>query len=393
MMLQRLAVAVPKRYSNDIAQRFLAAGRYSRLMDLGGAPSSTTDPSKITAPNLNKNCHLQYVIFDFEVLCRSMQDQDPTTGTSSNAMATTPTVVAPMMAPVQPDVDRVLELAQLLKVDIAGRNNKDHPLVTNQTFDDDLSLLTTGSEDASSLSSSRPPTKLTPHHNTTKPLSAASPMAGTADLRLKYADKLRQKTGGGVATVDDNARDELVSSKRGGDAEFHFAARQHAMAQSSSTTSTRWMAGTGTGQLLSFLHSRSFKVVLLPTPVEQVQKAPSPSHQAEAQSMDELVQQLQSKLSFHSVIHQTGSLTVERIFTDALADTVTMRDRCLCVSDRDSILKGAKEAGMLTLRIRPPNARRGNVSTNYTAETVMETQTIVNEINGISFSSVLQQGY
>jgi hypothetical protein len=382
MMLQRLAAATSRRHSNDIAQRFLAAGRYSRLIDLGGAPSSTTDPSKITAPNLNKNCHLQYVIFDFEVLCRSMQDQDPT---SSNAIAT-PTVVA-KMAPVQPDVDRVLELAQLLKVDIAGRNNKDHPLVANQTFDDDLSLLTTGSEGL-------PQTKQTPHHDTTKPLSAASPMAGTADLRLKYADKLRQKTGGGgVATVVDNARDELVSSQRGGDADFHFAARQHAMAQSSSTTSTRWMAGTGTGQLLSFLHSRSFKVVLLPTPVEQVQKAPSPSHEAEAQSMDELVQQLQSKLSFHSVIHQNGSLTVDRIFTDALADTVTMRDRCLCVSDRDSILKGAKDAGMLTLRIRPPNARRGNVSTNYTAETVTETQTIVNEINGISFNSVLQQGY
>jgi hypothetical protein len=134
--------------------------------------------------------------------------------------------------------------------------------------------------------------------------------------------------------------------------------------------------------------------------VEQ-QDSPTPAHVAEAQSMDELVQQLQSKLSFHAVLHQDGTLTADRLFAPQSdppavgwwADSNTSPDRCLCVSDRDIILKGAKEAGMLTLRIRPPNARRGNVSTNYTVETVTETQTIVNEINGISFRTVLRQGY
>jgi hypothetical protein len=406
MILQRLAAAALKRCCHHVnngggivAKRFM--GRYSRMMDLGGAPSSMTSQTTAAAPNLNKNCHLQYILFDFQVLCRSMQEQkdqaiatNPVAALSGASAIAAPSSSVPEIAPVRPDVDRVLQVAQLLKVDMAGR--KDRPL--EDDFDDDLSLLT-NTTDGDAPKRDRPTKQ--------KPLAAVSSLGGTAaaDMRLKYAEKLRQKTGGGgsVGTVD-NAREELSSGK-GGDADFHFAARQRAVQQSSSTTSTRWMAGTGTGQLLTYLHGRGFKVVLLPKPVVEQQDSPTPAHVAEAQSMDELVQQLQSKLSFHAVLHQDGTLTADRLFapqtpndhTPAVgwrADTTTTPDRCLCVSDRDIILKGAKETGMLTLRIRPPNARRGNVSTNYTVETVTETQTIVNEINGISFRTVLrQQGF
>jgi hypothetical protein len=401
MILQRLAAA-PKRCHVHggviVAKRFL--GRYSRMMDLGGAPSSMTSQTTAAAPNLNKNCHLQYILFDFQVLCRSMHEQKDQAATATNNPATASSfssvaTAASFVAPVQPDVDRVLQVANLLKVDMAGR--KDRPL---EDLDDDLSLLT-NTKDGDEPVKDR---------HTKKPLAAStssSSLGGTAaDMRLKYAEKLRQKTGGGgsVGTVD-HAREELSSGK-GGDADFHFAARQRAMQSSTATTSTRWMAGTGTGQLLSYLHGRGFKVVLLPTPVDKVVQEPTPAHVAEAQSMDELVQQLQSKLSFHAVLHQDGTLTADRLFAQTQTpnnppaavgwwtDSSTTPDRCLCVSDRDIILKGAKEAGMLTLRIRPPQARRGNVSTNYTVETVTETQTIVNEINGISFRTVRQQqGY
>jgi len=61
----------------------------------------------------------------------------------------------------------------------------------------------------------------------------------------------------------------------------------------------------------------------------------------------------------------------------------------LLVSDQDSYLKAAKDMGMVTCRIRPKNAKRGNVSTTYEVETILQVENVVNEMNGISYNAVL----
>ena len=59
------------------------------------------------------------------------------------------------------------------------------------------------------------------------------------------------------------------------------------------------------------------------------------------------------------------------------------------MSDQDNLLKAARDSGMITCRIRPKNARRGNISAHYTVEDVLQVQDVVNEMNGISFNAVL----
>jgi hypothetical protein len=59
----------------------------------------------------------------------------------------------------------------------------------------------------------------------------------------------------------------------------------------------------------------------------------------------------------------------------------------MVVSDKDDYLKAAKDEGMISCRIRPKNARRGNISAHYNVETVAQVQDVVNEINGISYSA------
>ena len=41
--------------------------------------------------------------------------------------------------------------------------------------------------------------------------------------------------------------------------------------------------------------------------------------------------------------------------------------------------------------IQPKNSRRGNVTAHYTTPSIPEVQEVVNEINGISFNSVLNR--
>ena len=131
--------------------------------------------------------------------------------------------------------------------------------------------------------------------------------------------------------------------------------------------------------------------------------------------MNDFLQQMKDKVVFAVVVPQDGTLTVDRLAERAIqevlllkasssADTTTTAsattsptetlapDRCVWVSDRDDCLRAAREAGLMTVRIRPPNARRGQVSAHYTVESVPDTQQVINEINGISFKTVLRQG-
>ena len=223
----------------------------------------------------------------------------------------------------------------------------------------------------------------------------------TTDIRAKYAAKLQSAGLSGALSAVDRARDDATTTS--GDAAGHWAARAHATTTSSSGSSSRWMAATGTGKLLQYLHQRSMKLALVGKPVVTVTDTPNPE---EAQQMKDFLQQMKDKVVFACVIPQVGTLTVDQLAQRAIqevlrpsssdhsnSDTPTpdiSPDRCLWVSDRDDYLRAAREAGLVTVRIRPPNARRGQVSAHYTVETVPETQQVINEINGISFSTVLQ---
>eukprot|EP00543_Licmophora_paradoxa_P015016 CAMPEP_0202470720 /NCGR_PEP_ID=MMETSP1360-20130828/82384_1 /ASSEMBLY_ACC=CAM_ASM_000848 /TAXON_ID=515479 /ORGANISM="Licmophora paradoxa, Strain CCMP2313" /LENGTH=126 /DNA_ID=CAMNT_0049096513 /DNA_START=123 /DNA_END=503 /DNA_ORIENTATION=- len=106
----------------------------------------------------------------------------------------------------------------------------------------------------------------------------------------------------------------------------------------------------------------------------------------EGQRMKDFMKQL-PQVSFDLLLkegEQTGSILdnlLEGLDSDALATLV--------VSDRDDYLRSAKEAGMVTCRVRPhPNAPRGNISAHYNVTNLADVQDVVNEINGISFNAV-----
>jgi hypothetical protein len=66
-------------------------------------------------------------------------------------------------------------------------------------------------------------------------------------------------------------------------------------------------------------------------------------------------------------------------------------NKVLLVSDRDEYLRVARDMGMVICRLQQKNARRGNITPHYTVSTVGEVQDVVNEINGISFNTVLNR--
>jgi len=368
----------------------IGSGGYSRLLDLGGAPSSLHDKSKKKELNLNKNCRLQAIIFDFDVLTRSIEDSKPETLPPVQTIATTnklPNLSETRTLPLKPDKGMVEEVANLLNVDLTG--NRDKP-IADQSFDDDLSLLT-----GEKPSSAKKDPSLSPPFR--KEAAKSAPPA--TDIRAKYASKLKSAGFKGGLSAVDLAKHEIAEVDVKGDAAGHFAARAHATTDSASSSSSRWMAATGTGKLLNYLHQRSMKLALVATPVKEATKVPA---QAESQRMDDFLKQMKGKVAFASVIKQDGTLTVdllakkvvEKLLSadDSKAAAAIAPDRCLWVSDRDDCLRAAKEVGLMTVRVRPKNARRGNVSSHYTVETIPETQEVINEINGISFNTVLQHG-
>ena len=111
----------------------------------------------------------------------------------------------------------------------------------------------------------------------------------------------------------------------------------------------------------------------------------------DAPIMDALQQQLQD-ITFH-YLHKGNQL---KNGTEIISKCVTElkignANSIVMVSDKDQYIKAAKDVGMVTIRVCPPNSRRGNVSAHYTVQTVPETQDIINQINGISFNTVLNK--
>ena len=409
------------------------------MMDLGGvAPVKTK-----TKLDFSKNNKVRVVALDFDLLTRSIEDSRTLLLEKEEqaTAAATKTVKTPFPG-TEKDKDKdipglgtsgtnmIQDMASLLNIDLPFGNNNNIPSKDKDDSEtDDLSLLINNNDDTTPTKtrSTQIPTKTEPHNpkdKTTTTLKAPP----TTDIRSKYATKLSQKLEGGgggsskSVTSLDLAKEELASNK--GDAAGHFHARKLAMMDSSnhspSQKGSKWMATTGAGTLLSFLMSRSMKIILLPIPQTNIlstqQQFIHPNIEGEGQRMKDLTQQLPN-IHFHHLIpngedanvildnlythitsiqpsFSTTSTTTENkegknnhYMTDDATSQVLPK-HCLIVSDRDDYLKMAKEKNMFTCRIRPENARRGNITAAYNVLEMAHVENIINEINGISFNSV-----
>ena len=200
-------------------------------------------------------------------------------------------------------------------------------------------------------------------------------MPFATDVRSKYADKLKARGGTGLAGVD-RAKQTVADSIKKGDAAGHLAARAAAVSQTAAET--KWMALTGTGSLLMYITNRSMKIALLP---------PKPSFQGNptlAKQMQDFTKQL-SLVSFDLLVEKgdTAVDILKEVQHEFRIDPVAT----MVVSDKDDYLKAAKEEGMISCRIRPKNARRGNISAHYNVETVAQVQEVIDDINGVSFNA------
>ena len=318
-------------------------GQYSRMMDLGGVPSAKTGP--IRTVDGSKNCKVRVVAFDFDLLTRSVED-DKKKESPLPEPKKIPSPVSTVM------VDKVQEIASLLKVNLGGQGS-----ATSDTEEDDLSALM-GEQ---------------PHAEEKKKAPA---QVYSSDIRTKYANKLKSR--GGLAGVE-TAKRAIEESLRKGDAAGHLAARAAAVSQSSGDN--RWMVSQGTGTLLSYISNRSMEIALLPIPNQDDPKA--------GLRMKEITKQLPS-VSFGLLIDKGDDANdiLNQVSKKFKVDPIAT----MVVSDRDDYLRAAKDNGMVACRIRPSNAPQGNISAHYKVETMDQVLDVVNEINGISFSATFAAG-
>ena len=255
-------------------------------------------------------------------------------------------------ASIIPDIGRIEQVASLLNVELPGSTNK------------------------SSQSSNKP----------TEPPKFKLP---NEDIRAKYAKKLQ----GGLAGIE-LAKHQVENALAKGDAPGHLTARKIAMT-AGNANNNKWMAMSGTGVLLSYLSHRSIKLALLPNPT------PKAESDDQLQSMNNLKKQLKDVLIDCIIDPAKVVIPTNRNQNQAhqvLLEQHLLKDlssihpnAILVVSDKDAYLKAAKELGMLTCRVQPPNARRGNISAHFNVPTLEQVQEVVNEINGISFNAILNR--
>jgi hypothetical protein len=322
---------------------------YSRILDLGGAPSSASDSSPIRLANASKNSKLQAVAFDFDLLTGSFEasqtpdTQDKAQPLSSASSSSSSLLSEALKNTVQPDFGMIQQMANLLNVKV------------------DFSSTTKEEETTAATPSKR-----------TQPLPQSG--GGPAhDIRAKYASKLLKAGGGGLAGIE-LAKSEANESLKRGDAMGHLLARKNVVeSQGSGPPATRWMAMTGTGKLLSLLTNRSIKIALLPRPGAGPNK-----------EMHDFSRQL-SDVEVDVVIEGKVDQSINLVMKTLMGELDISPHLVLLVSDRDDYISAARDLGMITCRHRLLNARRGNVTAHYNIETVPELQNVVNEINGISY--------
>ena len=462
--------------TTTLSSRRQSSSSFSRMLDMGGAPSGATanKNSNVGVRNTSKNSKVQAVVFDFELLTLStlaeqQQENEKAVskrisrqGISSTTAKTGATTTMKTSATIQPDVNRVEEIATLLRTSASssttagssggGRRSDNIDDEAHDENEADLAATLLGgtevvpSQKNHPLSAATTTTTTTTnlHHNDTTKNDSSYNVAKTnskensddkgddltltnnkgklpaslTDIRPKYANKLRKAgVDGGIAGIE-LANYQRQEATKKGDAEGHWMARKMALAQKdttitddggSSSSNTRWMALTGTGKLLSTLTYRSMKIALLPRTGGMVSSISSSkttttnkTDRTPQERMVDFTRQLKD-VRFDVLMDLPSTTTAGNsdsndTATMAVVDTMLQSARkeldldtnvILMVSDQDAYLRTAKEMGMLTCRIRPRNARRGNVSAHYTVQSILDVEDVVNDINGISFNVVL----
>jgi beta-phosphoglucomutase-like phosphatase (HAD superfamily) len=321
------------------------------MLDMGGMPSAASDQSSIRAVGASKNSKLQAIAFDFDVLTRSLEEAEKEQQQQQQQQETKKDISATpeTLAPVQPDLDRIQQLASLLGVSVETG--------TPST--------TTTLAAATTKPSNRLLKKTQPHE----------------DVRAKYAKKLQ----GGLAGIE-LAKSKVEDSSKGGDAAGHLAARQMATHEKA-VSPTKWMAMTGTGRLLSFLTHRSIQIALLPNPRE----TDGPKQEAQQTAMQTLTKQLKGVV-FDCILALDSQKSLDQTLQTGVLDELGLHaNRVLVVSDRDEYLKAARDLGMITCRLQRKNTRRGDITALYNVASIPDVQELVNDINGISFNTVLNR--
>ncbi|VEU36340.1 unnamed protein product [Pseudo-nitzschia multistriata] len=361
---------------------------YSRMLDMGGAPSAKSDQSLIRTVNASKNSKLQAVAFDFKVLINTTTndananiDGNPKengaaapewsrTDRSTTRQSPPPLPPPPTTPPTgEPsatanfiDTDRIKQVASLLNVKLGSSPEETDPV----------------------------PTKKAPPKPKDYDPSAA-------DIRAKYASKLK----GGLAGIE-LAKSQVSETLTKGDAAGHLAARKIALmgdntaAGATGGGSKKWLPSQAATQLLTLLTHRSIRVCLLPI----LSAGPGGADgSGEEPRMEDFGAQLKNVV-IDNMVPSLGSGGdgednedgIENALRKGVLDELDLDpNRVLLVSDRDAYLRAGRDMGMNICRIRARNARRGNITAQYTIESVEEVRDVVNEINGISFNVVLNR--
>ena len=416
----------PTRYKFEIMTRItrvllLPKGRFSSMLDMGGvsAAKGSSNPIKV---DVAKNSKLRAIAFDINVLANYSKDSYSSSLATTNRNEIPREDPALLTSPSLSDnsINMVQNLADLLKVKLGGgyddENEKSKSI--NQSVDD-LSRLT-GFDNVKKIK--RQSAVDDENNTTTEKYHTKAPP--TVNVGLKYADKLR-KVGTGLDGME-LVKNERQEASIKGDAHSHIAARK-LMSSGKSSDNSKWVADSGVGSLLLFLSNRSMRIALLPTPAKRGdcvekdlihsnkmkdarQRMENLSKQLPNVNFDLLVSGMEGSADDNVSRRRKQTVAIEGEKTNdilksgsaynngnsagGIVDYVSRNIDAppistLVVSDRDDYLLAAKNKGMYTCRIRPKNGPRGNVSVNFQAEQICEVQDVVNEINGISFNSVL----
>ncbi|KAL3817034.1 hypothetical protein ACHAXA_002946 [Cyclostephanos tholiformis] len=361
------------------------------MLDMGGVAQAGAD----TRINVGKNNKVRAVALDFHLITRSIEErrkmaEQESAGGIGNRQLKSLAVSSPESI-IQPDTSLVEQLANILNVKLGGLSSK-----SKRSEDDDFSSIL-GSLDPSEKSS-------TDETNSVQKVISSPSRVDHMDIRTKYAAKLRSKIDGGVAGLE-LVKSDMEGAMKRGDASIHLAARDlissEGMGGESNTSSTRWLATTGVGKLLSYLSSRSMHIALLPLPSTPSHPQSDEDVKRTYQEMVTLTKQLPN-VQFDLLLpdgRRRGEEKTERSNDNTSEDVLKnvlskIHDipplQFVIVSDREDYLKAARDHGMYTCRIRPKSKRRGDFTTNYDVEDVGSVLDVINDINGISFNSALK---
>ena len=362
---------------------------FSRMLDMGGAPSAANDRTLIRTVNASKNSKLQAVAFDFEILIRRSGSSGSSKSTASQQAATNTSTTKLNTRP-HADTERINQMASLLNVDMDSNQTFKNPYKEQIQSASSLSAKLLGQ--TSSNDTPTPPAEAPLSSPDFSPSSSSSNNNPLEDIRAKYAKKLK----GGLAGIE-LAKSQVEDSLSKGDAAGHLAARKIAMKQPTTTQSnrsgkaTKWMANFGASKLLTYLTHRSIRIALLPSPSHVGDALRQEQEQDHMQDLATQLKDVVIDVTVPSLMEKDGAAIVTSLKKNVLQEFGMDPGSVLLVSDRDDYLRAAKEVGMMTCRLQPKNARRGNITAHYTSPSVEEVQEVVNEINGISFNAVLNR--